>query len=293
ALSNSSEKLILETSDGHYKISGKDFSVTINKANGALESYKTEGKEYIVNPLEPYFWKPPNDNQERNSYVKRLGAWKEAGKNRMLNDTEVKKSSKENEVSLTFDFKLPVGDVSYKLKYTITGNAQIKVEADYKPNAGNIPLIPKFGFRMALPKTFEKIEWYGRGPHESYEDRKTGALYAKYNMFLSSFITPYISPQDNANRTDVRWMRLSDGLGNGIKIKGLQPMSFRAWPYTEDDLENAKHDYEIEQRDFVNLNIDYKLHGVGGDDSWGARTHDEYTINGNNPIAFGFIIQKP
>ncbi|MBJ6368595.1 glycoside hydrolase family 2 TIM barrel-domain containing protein [Snuella sedimenti] len=293
AISNSSENLILETLDEHYKISGKDFSVTINKVNGALESYKTEGKEYIVNPLEPYFWKPPNDNQERNGYVKRLGAWKEAGKNRMLNDTEVKKSSKENEVSLTFDFKLPVGDVSYKLKYTITGNAQIKVEADYKPKAGNIALIPKFGFRMALPKAFEKIEWYGRGPHESYADRKTGALYGKNKMFLSSFITPYISPQDNANRTDVRWMRLSDGLGNGIKIKGLQPMSFRVWPYTEDNLENTKHDYEIVQRDFINLNIDYKLHGVGGDDSWGARTHKEYTINGNNPISFGFIIQKP
>ncbi|WP_223552244.1 glycoside hydrolase family 2 TIM barrel-domain containing protein [Aestuariivivens sp. NBU2969] len=292
AINKASENLILETSNEHHIIRGKDFSVFINKTNGALESYKSAGKEYIVNPLEPYFWKPPNDNQERNGYVKRLGAWKQAGKNVVLNNIEVIKSQKENEVSLNFDLKLPVGDVSYKLKYTITGNAQIKVEADYIPNATDIPLIPKFGFRMALPNTFEKIEWYGRGPHESYADRKTGALYSKYKMLLGNFITPYISPQDNANRTDVRWFKLSDGTGNGIEIKGLQPMSFRAWPYTEDDLENAKHDYEIAQRNFINLNIDYKVHGVGGDDSWGARTHSEYTIDGNNPISFGFIIQK-
>ncbi|WP_242135593.1 glycoside hydrolase family 2 TIM barrel-domain containing protein [Aestuariivivens marinum] len=292
ASNNASDNLIIETSNEYYIIRGKDFSVTINKINGALESYKSEGKEYMVNPLEPYFWKPPNDNQERNGYVKRLGVWKEAGKNVVLNNIEVTKSQKENEVSLNFDLKLPVGDVSYKLKYTITGNAQIKVEADYIPNATDIPLIPKFGFRMALPKTFEKIEWYGRGPHESYADRKTGALYSKYKMLLGNFITPYISPQDNANRTDVRWFKLSDGIGNGIEIKGLQPMSFRAWPYTEDDLENAKHDYEIAQRNFINLNIDYKVHGVGGDDSWGARTHSEYTIDGNNPMSFGFVIQK-
>ena len=145
---------------------------------------------------------------------------------------------------------------------------------------------------MAIPKAFKNIEWYGRGPHESYQDRKTGAHYGKFKFDIDEFITPYISPQDNANRTDVRWLELQNDTGNGIVIKGLQPLSFRAWPYSENNLERAKHDYEIKREDFINLNIDYKLHGVGGDDSWGAKTHKEYTIDGNKPISYGFILQK-
>lgn len=287
-----SDEIIFKTSDEDYKIGGNGFSVVINKNNGALESYIADEVEYITNALEPYFWKPPNDNQERNDYTERLKKWKDAGEKRTLNNVEIEEFPKENTVSLTFDLKLPVGDVSYMLKYTVSGNGQVKVEADYIPNARDIPLIPKFGFRMAIPKTFKNIEWYGRGPHESYQDRKTGAYYGKFKLDIDEFITPYISPQDNANRTDVRWLELQNDTDNGIVIKGLQPLSFRAWPYSENNLEQAKHDYEIKQEDFINLNIDYKLHGVGGDDSWGAKTHAAYTIDGNKPISFGFIIQK-
>ena len=286
------EKIHLEETKEHYIIKGLDFSVHINKKNGALENYTVRDKEYIVRPLEPYFWKPPNDNQERNKYTNRLNKWKDAGKNRGLINVEIENTPQQNSIGLLFDLKLQVGDVSYKLKYTITGDGKVIVRADYLPKATNIQLIPKFGFRMAIPKELKNITWYGRGPHESYQDRKEGAQYGIYKFDLDEFITPYISPQDNANRTDSRWIKFQSESGDGIVIQGLQPLSFRAWPYTEEDLEQAKHNYEIERKDFINLNIDYKLHGVGGDDSWGAKTHKKYTIDGNDPISFGFIIYK-
>ena len=293
AIGNNHTKVTMfETSNNHFIVQGDNFSVAFNKDNGALESYVFDKMEYIINPLEPYFWKPPNDNQERNRYVERLKAWKDAGENRKLINVSVKKSLNKDFITLIYNFELLDGQANYDLQYEIYGDGQVKVMAHYKPKNKNIPLIPKFGFRMGIPKRYNQIEWYGRGPQESYQDRKTGALYGKYSKSLKDFITPYISPQDNANRTETRWVIFGNSLEQGLTVKGLQPFSFRAWPYTEENLEKAKHDYEIEQSNFINLNIDYKLHGVGGDDSWGAKTHKEYTIDGNKPISFGFILQK-
>jgi beta-galactosidase len=286
-----SQTLELQDEKNAINISGTDFSININKDNGALESYIYQQEEYISSALEPYFWKPPNDNQERNGFNERLGIWKEAGKNRELVKMEIEDSNDKHTVSVIFNFKLPVGNVDYKLHYTISGDGTIKVSANYTPNSGTIASIPKFGFRCALPSKYSTIEWYGRGPQENYEDRKTGAFLGIYSLKLNDFIMPYISPQDNANRCDTRWIVFKDQKGTGIYIEGLQSLSFKAWPYLEEDLIGTKHDYEIQRKDLINVNIDYKVHGVGGDDSWGARTHEKYTIDGNNPISFGFIIK--
>jgi beta-galactosidase len=135
------------------------------------------------------------------------------------------------------------------------------------------------------------IRWYGGGPHENYPDRKTGYPIGLHELSLNDFKTDYAAPQDNANRSDVRWFSLSDQNGTGIKVTGLQPLCFRAWPYSEDDLEKARHPYELPNRDFINLNIDLNIHGVGGNDSWGARTLDNYTLPGNAPYSYGFILE--
>ncbi len=278
----------IEESDTLLVVSGNKFSVTFNKTNGALLSYIMNGNEFIHFPLEPYFWKPPNNNQERNGYVNRLSVWKKAALNRKLKNMEI--NTDEGRVQLVFNFILPVKKSKLALTYEINGNATVKVNMNYTPDSSNIPLIPKFGMRMAIPKGYNNIEWYGRGPHENYWDRKTSALIGIYKMNLEDFITPYISTQDNANRADTRWIVFSDKEGKGLKFEGQQPLSFRAWPYMEDDLENTKHNYELPRRDFINVNIDYKVHGVGGTDSWGERTLPCYTIDGNKELNYGFIL---
>jgi beta-galactosidase len=161
-----------------------------------------------------------------------------------------------------------------------------------------LPLIPKVGMRMRIPAAYSQIEWYGRGPWENYPDRKTGYFIGRYGMDLEDFKVDYASPQDNSNRSDVRWFSFSAAPGvassaaGQIKVTGLQELNFRAWPYNEEDLEAAMHPFDLPQRDYINVNIDFKIHGVGGNDGWGARTMDQYTIDPNQPYRFGFILER-
>lgn len=261
----------------------------IEKATGALVSWKVKGNELLRGALEPYFWKPANDVQMRNGYNERLSAWKNAGEERIVNTCQV--SAKDGIVMVNIDMSLPTVGAAYQLQYTANGNGRLQVEAFYQPEKKDIPLIPKFGMRMRLSPEMNQITWYGRGEFENYPDRKTAAFLGLYRQPLDKFITDYIVPQDNANRCDVRWFSLGNGSKQCVKVTGLQPLCFRAWPYSEEDLENAKHTYELPKRDFVNLNIDLNIHGVGGDDGWGARTMDKYTIDGNQTYKYGIVME--
>jgi len=193
--------------------------------------------------------------------------------------------------TLTFHMNLREIGAGYTLKYSLNNRGQIQVEADYQPKCDTIQKIPKFGMRMHIQDKFNDIKWYGRGPFENYPDRKTAALIGLYESKLENFITNYAVPQDNANRCDVRWFSLADHNKNFIQVTGMQPLCFRAWPYTEDDLEKANHPFDLPTSDFINLNIDLNIHGVGGDDSWGAPTMEKYTVPGNKPYSYGFILE--
>ena len=275
--------------DGSVEVTTAKGKMVLDVRTGALISWKSEGRELLQGALEPYFWKPATHNQRHNNYVNRLGSWRNAAQNREV--THVTSSVENGLAVVIFDMSLPIG-AQYQLKYIINGEGKIQVEADYKPDATNIALMPKFGMRMRLPAEMNSVEWYGRGPFENYPDRKTAAFVGSWQKPLEAFITPYVVPQENANRTDARWFSLSDKTGSTLKVTGLQPLCFRAWPYAEEDLETTPHHYQLPRRDFVNINIDLNIHGVGGNDGWGARTLDQYTLNGNNPYHYGFILES-
>ena len=136
------------------------------------------------------------------------------------------------------------------------------------------------------------MTWYGRGPFENYPDRKSGALIGRYESMVADLQPNYVVPQDNGNRCDLRWLMLTDADGRGIRISSAQPFCFRAWNYDEADLDTEpRHQSDLPHRDYVNLNIDLNIHGVGGNDAWGARTIDKYTIDGNQPRHFEFDIE--
>ena len=145
--------------------------------------------------------------------------------------------------------------------------------------------------RIQVPSDFVRVNWYGRGPWENYPDRKSGCLIGIYESTLENFITNYPAPQDNANRCDVRWFNLTEENGNIIKVTGLQPLCFHAWPYSEVDLEKAKHPFDLPKHNLTNLNIDLNIHGVGGNDTWGAKTLEKYTIKGDKPYQYGFVLE--
>jgi beta-galactosidase len=223
----------------------------------SLTSWIVDGKEVLQAPLEPYFWKPENDNQSAAGFARRVAMWKE------------------------------VKDV--KVNYTVINDHSILVEMDYLPTTQDRPVMPKFGMRMHLPADYTQVKYYGRGPWENYPDRKRSAFLGEYAMPLSEYQTEYIHPQDNGNRCDIRWFEISNN-SSKLRIEGLQPLCIRAWDYGEEDLEGAHHPNEIQRGHFVNLNIDLNIHGVGGADTWGKRTLPQYTIDGNLPHHYSFII---
>ena len=236
----------------------KESAKGVTIVGNALTSWIVDGHEMLQAPLEPYFWKPENDNQHAANFARRTAVWREA--------TDV------------------------IVNYTIINDHCIRVDMDYRPTGSNKPVLPKFGMRMRLPADMTNIEYYGRGPWENYPDRKRSAFIGQYRMPLSEFETEYIHPQDNGCRTDVRWFKISNGQKT-LRIDGLQPLCIRAWDYGEEDLEAAKHPHEIHRGRFVNLNIDLNVHGVGGIDTWGQRTLPQYTIDGNKPYSYSFILE--
>jgi len=260
-------------------------TVTID-SSGALTSWIVDGKEMLSAPLEPYFWKPENDNQHAAHFADRLGVWREALAKRTYKSFRTETG--DDGLKIISETALPIG-ADLTITYTIVQDGRIKVDMDYRPTAANIPLIPKFGMRLRLPADYTNIEYYGRGPWENYPDRKRGAFIGRYAMPLGEFETEYIHPQDNGCRTDVRWFKISNGK-TPLRIDGLQPLCIRAWDYGEEDLESATHPHEIQRGRFVNLNIDLNVHGVGGVDTWGQRTLPQYTIDGNQPRHCSFIL---
>ena len=268
----SAEDMVFTTDNGY---------VTINHT-GALSSWIVDGKQMLQAPLEPYFWKPENDNQHAAHFAERMYPWRDAAENRTVKSIRVK------DHQVIVDMTLSVG-AELTLTYTVKNDGRIRVDMDYRPTATDIPLIPKFGMRLRLPADMTHIEYYGRGPWENYPDRKRSAFLGRYQMPLTEFETEYVHPQDNGCRTDVRWFCISNG-EKTLRIDGLQPLCIRAWDYGEENLEGVRHPHEIMRGCYVNLNIDLNIHGVGGIDTWGRRTLPQYTIDGNNPYHYAFIL---
>ena len=267
-----------------YEVLTEKGSVVIDD-KGSITEINVNGRNILKAPLEPYFWKPENDNQQKAGFAKRVAPWEKAGENRQLKSIKV--SSSKGITTIKCAYTLPVG-ADYELCYSINSVGDIKVEADYRPTQADIPLIPKFGMRMRLTSDFDKVEYYGRGPWENYPDRKLGYDIGHYTMPITDFQVDYVRPQDNGNRCDVRWLTLSSD-GCSMRIDGGQALCIRAWDYGEENLD-VKHPYELKRGDFVNLNIDLNIHGVGGADTWGKRTLPEYTIDGNQSYHYSFVI---
>jgi beta-galactosidase len=263
-------------------VTGKEFEVTFGKDSGELESFVFNGKKIITSPLVPNFWRVPTDNDNGNHMPRRLGVWREAGPDRTVNKVEAKQIEPQV-VRINTEATVPVGENSkLKVDYTVFGSGDIVVDAAITIGGDKLPDLPRFGMQMAVPAKFNTLTWLGRGPQETYWDRKTGAAFGLYFGSVNENIHNYVRPQENGNKSDVRWMSLTDSEGVGLIAAGMPEIDISAWPYTMHDLEEAKHIDELPQRDSITVNIDYKQMGVGGDDSWGARTHPEYTLSADS-----------
>ncbi|MCQ2112399.1 MAG: DUF4981 domain-containing protein [Bacteroidaceae bacterium] len=245
----------------------------ISKPTAQKANSFSQGQKMLASyKLQFAFWKPTNENQRANSFARRLGAWR---------DEYIDIQDGLNQTFLLLD-----GKAECHISCQRDASGVYTVKADYKPLTDDIPLMPKYGFRLEMPNNGNtQIEWYGDGPMECYPDRQTCGMLGHYKMSLAEYDVDYITPQENSNRTDVRWCKIDDGK-HGIRIESTTPFNLRAWPYTETDIDTFKHPYEMPVRPYLTVNIDSELHGVGGIDTWGARTMDKYTIPGNKPHSF-------
>lgn len=286
-----SRELQLQTTEAAFVIQGTGFSTRVDRSTGALTSFTHHGREYLHGPLEPNFWKVPNDNQYRNNYLQRLGPWRAAAAGRTVESTRASQPAPDH-VRVTARMALPVKDAAYEMIYDVSGDARIHVTAEYQPPENTaMPKLPRFGMTFMMPEPYHQVTWYGRGPQETYPDRKTGGEIALHEHPVEEMVFAYIRPQDTGNRTDTRWFSLTDEVGFGLKLTGDEPINFSAWPFLLSDVEQAAHDYELPRRETTQVFIDSAIHGVGGDNSWGARTHEQYTLPGENAYSLRFTLE--
>jgi len=277
-------------------VSGKDFSITFDKTDGVISSFKNKETEFLKSGPVPDFWRAPTDNDLGNNLHKRSRVWRNAGKRRKTTNVKIIQKTK-NLSEIIFDFDLfnnseeKIAD--YQSKYIIYGTGDIVVNNHFEMDKENLPEIVRMGMNLVMPRRFDQMKWLGRGPHESYQDRKTSAFTGLYNGNVSDQYYPYIRPQENGNKTDVRWLVISDRNGNGLFFQGIPLLEVSAHHNIMEDFETAertdgryvngervvnRHTTDVKPRNLTSVNIDYKQMGVGGDNSWGAWTHDEYRL---------------
>ncbi len=181
------------------------------------------------------------------------------------------------------DGSVPAGPSPYRVSYTVRGDGVITADVRLTPGPAELPRLPRFGMEMTLPPGFEDLQWFGRGPHESYWDRKVGARVGRHAGTVAAQAHPYVRPQETGNKTDVRWMAVRDPRGAGLLVAGLPHLSVTALHYTTADLDEGekkvnRHAGEVPARDFVRLNVDDRQMGVGGVNSWGPTALPEYSL---------------
>ena len=276
-------------------VEGTGFKINFIKDEATLKSYQLNGKEMLLSGPVPNFWRAPTDNDFGNDLHKRSGVWRKAGEQKTVQSAAVSQKGNEVVVSFIFDLMDEKKQViaNYNSNYTVLGSGEVIVSNSFKMMKDSLPEIVRFGVNLVMPREFDQMSWMGRGPHESYADRKTSALVGLYSGSVTEQYFPYIRPQENGNKTDVRWMSISNKDGLGLQFIGLALLSVSAHHQIMEDFESPgrtdgsikdyknmvrRHTNDVKPRELTSINIDYKQMGVGGDNSWGAWTHDEYRL---------------
>lgn len=272
-------------------IKGSDFSVVFDKKQGAIVSYKYKNREIFADPLLPNFWRVPTDNDEgggSNSYASR---WREAGLDNYIIENRgfrVKnQQAKEVAVNIVNELIFNTGAILQTTEYVVFADGKIDINNIFRVDE-KLPPLARVGLVVSLPKNFDNIKWYGRGPFESYEDRKSAAFIGIWEGKVENQYFDYIMPQENGNKTDVRWVEIWSE-NNSVRFSGRPHIHFNIQNYSDASLNESKKSRVLKRGDKTYVHIDYKQIGLGGDDSWSPRVHKEYLLDGSE-YSFSFIL---
>ncbi|QQX80795.1 DUF4981 domain-containing protein [Shewanella sp. KX20019] len=276
----------------------------ISKQTGWLSDIKQDGQSQLTAPLMVNFWRAPTDNDLGNQMPEWAGAWQDAAKQLTL--LSIKRSSPFN---IEVVQQHPTLNFTLSTRYQISTRGQLLVQSQFTPGDVELADLPRFGFQTQLPFSQRFMHYFGRGPEETYADRKSGNPISWFTLPIDKAFHRYSRPQETGQRSDVSYVAITDAKGEGLLAKATaeqQTLQTSLWPFSQADIDfrqgdasgsasglvpvTANHGAEIPIREFVTWNIDYKQMGVGGDTSWGRQVHQPYRIKAQ-PMQFNFSIE--
>lgn len=289
---NNPGKLAVEETAGKVSVSNPEigFEAGFDKAAGRLDLLVVNGRKVIVEGPQLSIWRAPTDNdgvkgkpEQWTAKWKPLGRWMNAGYNnpqRQLPQLRIVRR-KDGNVDIAISQKHICGErgqgILHSHLYRISPNGWVKVENTFAIDP-EIDDIPRLGIRLATPAGLENLTWFGRGPHESYVDRKAGAPLGLYSGTVGGQYVPYIVPQENGNKEDVRWFALADQEDCGVRIVAEKTFAFSALHVTPEQMTQAFHTYDLKPQRETTVLIDCRQRGLGTA-SCGPDTLDKYRIH--------------
>jgi hypothetical protein len=276
-------------------VRGPDFRLRFDAQAGTLASLIFRDTELLAGGPVLNAWRAPTDNDGFKAQPDRpgklLGRWLAAGLNRLGRETgtAIIEQPSAQVVRITARTVVQAGDQPgfiHHQTYIIYGSGDVVMDSRIEADP-DLPPLPRIGLSLQLPGGFEQFSWYGRGPHESYIDRRAGAAIGLYRSRVEEQHVSYIMPQENGNKTGVRWLTLTNEAGLGLLAVGTPPLEVSVGHYTADDLYRAYHTNELTRREEIILNLDYRQCGLGGA-SCGPGTLEKYLIP---PGIFEFTVR--
>lgn len=274
-------------------VKGENFTIEFNKQNGFMNRYDANGLEMLNKgaQLTPNFWRAPTDNDFGAGLQKKFEAWKNPG----IKLTSLNSKVENNQAIVVATYDMANVAAKLTLTYVINNAGSVKVTQKMTADKdAKVSPMFRFGMQMQMPKTFSKIEYYGRGPGENYADRNNSEFIGLYRQNVADQFYSYIRPQENGNKTDIRWWKQINMSGNGLKFVSEAPFSASALNYTIESLDDGdgkdqRHSPEVTPANFTNLCIDKAQMGLGCVNSWGAWPRAEYMLP-HGDYEFTFIM---
>jgi beta-galactosidase len=283
--------MAIDTGDNGFTwITAQDFVFVFDRKTGFLNRWQYKGKELLKEPLVPDFWRVPVNNDLGNNMQKRCAVWRNAPERLKIKQFEA--LAIEGYVKVNTSLSMPDTKTELVLNYMIGADGSLRVDYDFKTDSDTKAVeIPRIGMRLVTFGGYENWTWYGRGPHENYWDRNTSSFVGLYNGKVKDQFVPYEVPQENGAKTDVRWCRLTDNRGFGFQVKALGSfLDVNAQNYRQADMEGKKHPYEVPLSNLVELHIDHRQMGIGGDNSWELLPMEKYLLRGQT-YRYAFVLQ--
>lgn len=273
----------IQENDANFLIvEGNDFRLEFDRKSGFLIRYLVNGQDMILDgeALKPNFWRAPTDNDFGAGLQKKYAAWK----NPKMKLIAFEQHSENGMVIIKATYDMPSVSAKLDLSYSINNIGAIKVSQKMTTQKqAKVSAMFRFGMQMPMPKSFEQIEYYGRGPVENYADRKGNANLAVYRQRVDEQFYSYIRPQETGTKSDIRWWKLLNSAGNGLKVVAAEPFSASALHYTIHSLDDGaqkdqRHSLEVKKANLTNFCFDKLQTGLGCEDSWGRITRPEYQV---------------